>query len=159
MSVAAADLPVSIGVEPALQDDVRALVSELTDAINAVVDRDMCHHLTPEDMAGPDTTVFVARVERRAVGMGALRRHAEIGEVKRMYTRPEAQGRGVGAAILAEIEGLARREKMNRLVLETSDRQPAAQRLYERAGFQRCGPFLGYAETPRSMFYEKMLAP
>ena len=81
-----------------------------------------------------------------------------MGEVKRMYTRPEAQRRGIGGAILARIVELARSEGVDRLVLETGDRHPAAWRVYERAGFTRCGAVLDYPDTPFSVFYEKSLA-
>ena len=50
-------------------------------------------HMTAEEMARPDTTVFIARDSGKAVACGALRRHENgIGEVKRMYTRPSHQG-------------------------------------------------------------------
>jgi putative acetyltransferase len=115
--------------------------------------------MKPEEMAEAHTTVFVARVDGQAVAMGALRRHGDgIGEVKRMYTRPVVQGSGIGGAIVAEIETLARREGLTRLALETGDRHPAAWRVYERAGFTRCGPFLDYPDTGWSVFYEKALS-
>jgi putative acetyltransferase len=91
--------------------------------------------------------------------MGALRRHGGgIGEVKRMYTRPAWQGRGIGRAILDAIQETAEMAAANRLVLETGHRHPAAWRVYERAGFVRCGPVLDYPQSPYSVFYEKALA-
>jgi putative acetyltransferase len=151
--------PAAIAAESPLQDEVRALVGELNAVLLKLTPPEHCYHLKPEEMAQPNTTVFVARVDGRAVAMGAIRRHpGGIGEVKRMYTRPEVQGRGIGGAILAEIEALARRNGLTRLVLETGDRHPAAWRVYERGGFTRCGPFLDYPDTPYSVFYEKTLA-
>ena len=151
---------VVIAIESPLQDEVRMLVAELNAALLALTPREFCHHLTVEQMADPQTTVFVARVDREAVAIGALRRDRDgIAEVKRMYTRPAVQGRGIGRAILAEIEALARRENLRRLVLETGDRHPAAWRIYERGGFTRCGSILDYPDTQWSVFYEKILAP
>ena len=43
------------------------------------------------------------------------------------------------------------------LRLETGVRQPAALRLYERAGYARRGPFGGYPDDPLSVFMEKLL--
>jgi putative acetyltransferase len=64
--------------------------------------------MTADEMARPDTTVFIARIGGEAVAMGALRRHGGgIGEVKRMYTRPAWQGRGIGRAILDAIQETA----------------------------------------------------
>jgi putative acetyltransferase len=156
--IAAGVSSVVIAVETPLQDDVRRLVAELNDTLMALTPREFCHHMTVEQMADDATTVFVARDNGRAVAIGALRRDRDgIAEVKRMYTRPDYQGQGIGGRILAEVEALARRENFRRLVLETGDRHPAAWRVYERGGFTRCGAFLGYPDTKWSVFYEKHL--
>jgi hypothetical protein len=92
------------------------------------------------------------------LGMGALRRHANsIGEVKRMFVKPDARGLGVGGAILERIEALARQEDLTRVVLETGSNFDAAQRMYERSGFKSCEPVLGYAPSVWTAFYAKAL--
>lgn len=152
-------MTVAIEIESPLQDEVRELIADLNRTLLALTPAEFCFHMTAEQMAEPETTVLVARQNGRAVACGALKRHpAGIGEVKRMFTRPEAQGRGIGGLIVARIEGLARAEGLDRLVLETGDRHPAAWRVYERAGFRRCGPVLDYPDSPWSVFYEKPLA-
>jgi putative acetyltransferase len=150
---------VEIAVETPLQDDVRALVAELNAALLELTPPEHCYHLTVEQMAGKDTTVFIARDNGLAVGCGALKRHDDsVGEVKRMYTRPSHRGRKIGAEIVGRVEALARQEGLERLVLETGDRHPAAWSVYERAGFSRCGPVLDYPDSEWSVFYEKSLA-
>jgi len=152
----------TIAAESPLTDEVRALVAALTAFGHSQTPREFCHHMTAEEMARPDTTVFIARNENGvAFGMGALRRHGGgIGEVKRMYTMPEARGSGAGRAIVAEIVALARREGLVRLVLETGT-TPAfasAWRVYEASGFTRCGAVLDYSpNTEHNFFYEKHL--
>ncbi|HXL98310.1 MAG TPA: GNAT family N-acetyltransferase [Rhizomicrobium sp.] len=147
-----------IAIESPLTDEFRALLDELNVTLLALTPPEHCYHMTAEEMARPDTTVFVARENGGAIACGALKRHADsIGEVKRMYTRPAYQGRGLGGDILGEIERLARSEGLARLVLETGDRHPAAWRVYERAGFTRCGAVLDYPDTKWSVFYEKPL--
>jgi putative acetyltransferase len=150
---------ITIATESPLQDDVRALVSALNEFTYGLTPKEYRHHMTVEQMAGADTTVFIARDEDgAALGMGALRRHANgVGEVKRMFVRPEAQGRGVGGAILAHVEQLAREEGFTRLVLETGSNFDAARRVYERGAFQTCGPVLEYAPSPWTAFYAKPL--
>jgi putative acetyltransferase len=148
----------TIAIESPLSDEVRSLICELNEVLLALTPPEHCYHMTAEEMAQPDITVFVARIEGLAVGMGALRRHGAVGEVKRMYTRPFCQGRGIGGRILAQIETLAEREGLACLVLETGDRHPAAWRVYERAGFRRCAPVLDYPASSWSVFYEKGLA-
>jgi len=152
----------SVSVESPLSDDVRALVAALTDWALAQTPHDYCHHMSVEQMAQPDTTVFIARdVRSAAVGMGALKRHEQsLGELKRMYTRPEARGAGLAGRIVTEIESLARREGLSRLVLETGavEGYASAWRVYERAGFTRCDAFLDYpADSPYNFYYEKHL--
>lgn len=151
-------MAISIAIENPRTDEIRGLIAELNAALHALTPPEHCYHLTVEQMAGPDTTVYIAREDGAVVGCGALRRHAGgIGEVKRMYTRPTHQGRGIGGQIVAEIERLARTEGMRQLVLETGDRHPAAWHVYERAGFRRCGPVLDYPDSGWSVFYEKPL--
>lgn len=147
-----------IEAESPLQDEVRALVAELNATLLALTPPEFCFHMTVEEMAERDTTVFIARDDGRAVACGALKRHAGgIGEVKRMYTRPSHRGQRIGAMIVERIEALARAGGCTRLVLETGDRHPAAWAVYERAGFTRCDPVLDYPESPWSVFYEKTL--
>jgi len=151
-------MAVTIAIENPLTDEFRALIAELNAALHALTPPEHCYHLTVEQMAEPDTTVFIAREDGCAIACGALKRHPNaIGEVKRMYTRPAWQGRGIGGCIIAEIEKLARAEGLSRLVLETGDRHPAAWRVYERAAFKRCGPLLDYPDSGWSVFYEKRL--
>lgn len=153
-------MAITVKPEAPLQDDVRKLIGELNENLLALTPPEFCFHMTAEQMAQPDTTVFLARDDGTAVACGALRRHADrTGEVKRMYTRPSHQGRGIGGRILAEIEALVHKEGSKRLVLQTGDRHPAAWRVYERAGFVRCGRVLDYPDSPHSVFYEKAVAP
>ena len=149
----------TIAIESPLQDDVRALIAALNATLLELTPPEFCFHMTVEQMAGADTTLWVARLDGEAVACGALKRHAGgIAEVKRMYTLPKVQGQGIGGRIVREIESLARAEGFARLVLETGDRHPAAWRVYERAGFRRCGPVLDYPDSKWSVFYEKELA-
>jgi len=109
----------TIAVETPLSDDVRRLVGELNEASLALSPREFCHHMTVEQMAGADTTLFVARDGQQAAAIGALKRHGGgVGEVKRMYTVPAYRGRGLAGRILGEVEALARREGLDRLVLK-----------------------------------------
>jgi putative acetyltransferase len=147
-----------IAAESPLQDDVRALVRELNAWTLTLTPAEHTHHMSVEQMAQADTTLFVARSHGEAAAMGALRRHpGGVGEVKRMYTRPEHQGRGLGRAILAKVEATARAEGCTRLVLETGSNFEAAQQLYRSAGFAPCGPVLDYAPSPWTAFFAKDL--
>ncbi|MEQ1491199.1 MAG: GNAT family N-acetyltransferase [Terricaulis sp.] len=152
----------TIAPETPLSDDVRALVKELNTWALDQTPREFTHHMTVDQMAQADTTVFIARDGAgKAIGMGALKRQGEgLGEVKRMYTVPDARGTGLAGRIVANIEGVARQEGLRRLALETGAVPgfAAAWRVYERAGFKRCGAFLDYPpDSPHNIYYEKLL--
>lgn len=149
---------VEIREESPLQDDVRALIAELNEVLLALTPPEFCFHMTVDEMAERATTVWIARRDGEAIGCGALKRHdAHLAEVKRMYVRPAEQGHGIGGALLNEIVSRAAQEGNAVLKLETGDQHPAAWRVYERAGFQRCGAFADYPESTYSVFYEKPL--
>ena len=153
-------MTLAIAIETPLQDDIRVLVAELNATLLELTPPEFVFHLTVEQMAERDTTVFIARDDGAVVACGALKRHdGGVGEVKRMYTRPSHRGRRIGAMIVERIEALAHAEGLTRLVLETGDRHPAAWTVYERAGFTRCGPVLDYPDSKWSVFYEKTLIP
>ncbi len=110
------------------------------------------------DLAPPDGTFVVARLDGRVVGCGGLRRTGDgEGEIKRMYVVPDARRLGVGARVLAALEAEARRRGLARLRLETGVRQPEAIALYERAGYTRIDPFPPYVDAPMSVCYAKEL--
>lgn len=151
-------MTVTIAIESPLQDDVRELIAELNATLLRLTPPEFCFHMSVEQMADAQTTVWIARDKGRAIACGALKRHGQgMGEVKRMYTKPSHQGLGIGGQILAHIEALARQEGLRALVLETGDRHPAAWRVYERGGFSRCSPVLDYPDSPWSVFYRKEL--
>src|SRR5690606_14969136 len=155
-------MAIRVSVETPLQDDVRALVEGLNAHLLPLSPLEFQFKMTVEQMAGPDTTVFVARDEDgKAVGCGALKMHEDgVGEVKRMFTLPEVRGKRVGSVLVDAIVDQARARGITRLVLETGTGPgfAGAWRLYENSGFTRCGVVLDYPESEYSAFFEKRLA-
>ncbi|MCB1438381.1 MAG: GNAT family N-acetyltransferase [Nitratireductor sp.] len=137
------------------------MIVELNDYMIPLTPREFQFQMTAEQIAAGDTTLFVARNEAgRAVAMGALKVHdGEMGEVKRMFTRPEVRGTGVGRDILVRVEQLARERGLKTLKLETGEAPgfEGAWKVYERNGFAVCGAFLDYPDSGWSRFYEKRL--
>ena len=68
-------------------------------------------------------------------------------DLAKMLVHRRARQRGVGAALLASTEQVARDCGKTLLVLDTASAE--AERLYERAGWQRCGMVPGYALLPQ----------
>lgn len=157
-----ASIDVAIEHADLLSREVRSLIEALNAELSSRYPEDGATHfrLDPNEVAPGHGAFLVARRAGRPVGCGAVRRvEAEIGEVKRMYVRPEARSGGVGRAILATLENEARALGLVRLVLETGVRQPEAIALYERAGFARIPAFGEYVNSPLSVCMAKDLAP
>lgn len=147
---------------PAPTDEVRALVSELNDVLSAEYPPEQRHGLALDAIFRPHIRFFIARMDGKAVGCGGVALFPGFAEVKRMYVREAARGRGVAQALLTHIEATARDAGVTMLRLETGDRQTAAMRLYTRAGYRRCAAFGDYAAMPpqaiaTSVFFEKPL--
>jgi putative acetyltransferase len=107
-----------------------------------------------------DVAVWVvAREGGRALGCGALRSLGEpVAEIKRMYVRPEARGRGIGALVLGVLEQQAVESGFRVMRLETGPLQPEAVRLYERAGYREIPCFGAYSAGVASRCFERRIA-
>jgi putative acetyltransferase len=139
-------------------DDVRILLSQHFAEMRAGSPPEACHVLPIDGLKVPAIRFFTLRENGVLLGCGALKRlEPGHGEVKSMRTANSALGRGVGNAVLDHIVMAARGEGINRLSLETGSTEQfaAANRLYEREGFTRCGPFGDYADTPWTRFFTK----
>ncbi|MES0882500.1 GNAT family N-acetyltransferase [Roseibium sp. SCP14] len=148
----------SIAIESPLSDDMRAMIGELNAILRSLTPEEANYSMTAEEMAGSETTLFVARVDGKAAACGALHRHGDaIGELKRFYSRPSYRRHGLARQILSAITERAIEEGFTELVLETGHNYKAARRLYEKAGFNECGPVLDYPESPYSVFYSRSL--
>ncbi|WP_371132412.1 GNAT family N-acetyltransferase [Pseudomonas sp.] len=79
------------------------------------------------------------------------------GEVKRMYVRPEARGKGIAKQVIAALEASSYESGCRELMLETGPYQPEALRFYTSKGYVRRGAFGAYPEHPLSVFMGKSL--
>jgi putative acetyltransferase len=110
------------------------------------------------DFSGAGSAFVVARQNGRAVGCGAFRPFAPgVAEVKRIFVEPEVRHLGIGRKIMSILETVARDLGYTALQLETGLRQPAAIRLYEKAGYQRIPVYGQYRDDPLSVCFGKVL--
>ncbi|MCC8402800.1 GNAT family N-acetyltransferase [Paraburkholderia sp. MMS20-SJTN17] len=72
-------------------------------------------------------------------------------DVAKMLVHRKARGRGIGHALMREIDRVARAEKKSVLVLDTVTGGDA-ERLYQRAGWHRVGNVPNYALMPDGAF-------
>jgi GNAT superfamily N-acetyltransferase len=80
-----------------------------------------------------------------------------IGELKRLYVRPEQQGKGLGRALVLAIIEEARRQGHRALRLDTLPSMTAAITLYRDLGFRE---ILQYGDNPEEGFcFELSLSP
>lgn len=78
-------------------------------------------------------------------------------EVKRMFTMPEARGKGLASQILNELENWARELGYKTCVLETGIRQPEAIALYQKKGYEKTNNYGQYAGVANSVCFKKEL--
>ena len=157
----------------------RALVAALTQDINeryafeivawsaeeqAQDEVDYQAEVTPELVVPPHGAFYVAWLDGRPAGCGALKplhrdgTAPDVGEIKRMYTAPDARRRGVSRAVLDRLEERAGELGYRRLQLETGTAQPEALALYETGGWHRIEPYGRYKDTADSICFAKDLA-
>src|SRR5580692_12197491 len=111
-------------------DEVRSLIDELDLTLAREYLPEQQHGLRLDTIFEPHVRFFIARLDGRAVGCGGVALFGEFAEVKRMYVRDDARGRGVARALLSRIESEAQSSGLGLLRLETGDRQFDAIRLY-----------------------------
>src|SRR5580658_6313219 len=128
-----------------ITDEVRDLIGELDRTLASEYRPEQRHGLRVEAIFQPHMRFFIARGDGVALGCGGIALFPAFGEVKRMYVRDNARGRGIAQALLTRIELEARNNGLDVLRLETGVRQLAAMRLYERAGFLPCDAFGEYS--------------
>ncbi len=80
-------------------------------------------------------------------------------EVKRVYVRPDARGRGVATALMKALTRDAAAAGWDRLVLSTGPRQPEAAALYRRLGWRRIPGYGDYRTLPAVLCFEQVLWP
>jgi len=87
-------------------------------------------------MNPPHGWFFVARLDGRAVGCGGLVRLSPAdGEIKRVWTAPDARGLGVARRIVAAIEATAQGAGLTTLKLDTNRALKEAHALYRKLGY------------------------
>ena len=144
--------------EPPNQPDVIALIADLDAYQDSLYPAEARYALDLASLSKPNVIFIVARDEQSvALGCGAVVLNESYGEVKRMYVRPEARGRGIAKKLIAALEASAYESGCSELMLETGPYQPEALNFYTNEGYVRRGTFGSYCEHPLSVFMGKSL--
>lgn len=126
-----------------LFDGYRVFYKQASDAAAA-------QQFLQDRLANDESVIFIARVGDRAVGFTQLYPSFSSVALQRiwilndLFVAPHARGRGVAEALLRRAAQFAKETQTKRLVLSTATHNIAAQRLYEKLGWQRNTAFYHY---------------
>jgi putative acetyltransferase len=147
--------PITFRLDDLSTEPVRALVALHLAGMHEHSPPESVHAFDIDKLRQPEVRFWTAWSGDELVCCGALKDlGAARGELKSMRVVDAFLGKGIGRAMLAHLMADARAAGMRSLWLETGSAEAflPALRLYESAGFRRCGPFDAYVEDPFSLF-------
>ena len=155
--------PPTIALRPASAldlDVVRGLFNEYAGGLGVDLcfqdfDRELAS--LPGDYAPPAGRLLLAWEDEQAVGCGALRKlDAGACEMKRLYVRTAARGKGLGRRMAEALIGEARLIGYDRMRLDTLPSMGEAITLYRSLGFVPIAPYRKNP-VPGALFLELAL--
>jgi GNAT superfamily N-acetyltransferase len=136
--------------EPPASDLLAAMRVELNDVYETFSRLDN-PPLQPSELRPPGGAYVVGYQGGDAVAGGGVRRLSEdVGEIKRMYVRPDQRSRGLARALLDSLEEAARSLGYRAVRLDTGPKQVHALALYRSAGYVDVDP---YNDNPFACFW------
>lgn len=141
----------------AAQYCLRRYFEELAERFEAGFDPTRGISAAPAELTPPRGYFLLATLHGEPVGCGALKCHADYGEIKRMWVDARSRGLGIGKRILVGLENLARKRRIPLLRLETNKSLTEAQALYRASGYREVPRFND--EPYAHHWFEKALAP
>jgi GNAT superfamily N-acetyltransferase len=119
-------------------------------------------HLTIQELLPPRGLFLVARADGDPVGGVGVRPIGDdallLGEVKRLWVRPDQRRDGVAAKLMSALEERARHSGFAQLYLETGYAQPEALALYQKIGWTAVEQFpAGAFSYPTAYRFTKVL--
>lgn len=110
---------------------------------------------------------IVVYEEGTPVGGGAIRRYSgaekdgseeRAAELKRVFVRPEFQGRGIGTKLVSLLMEWAEELGYERMLLETGELLTESCAVYRKLGFEVITNYGPYADMPESLCMAKKLS-
>lgn len=142
---------------PQLLGEVRRIFQEYAGSL----DVDLCFQgfaeelqRLPGDYAPPGGRLYLAVAGERVAGCIALRPLGEgVGELKRMYVRPEFRGQGLARRMCRRLLAEARRAGYRAVRLDSLASMTRAVALYRSLGFREI-PAYRYNPLPGALYFE-----
>lgn len=137
------------------QPSVQYLVQKLDQYQISLYGIENCNLAPLEQLQREQCLLMGAYAQHMLVGIGAIRFYRDYAEVKRMYVEEAYRKRGVGFAILQELETYARYKGVRQIFLETGRLQADAIDLYRRAGYSGVTQYENYSSNSVSLYFRK----
>jgi GNAT superfamily N-acetyltransferase len=121
----------------------------LADPIHPDGQREMYADVAADQLDDPQYDMYVAMVDGRPAGHGALFQVGDIGRIDNVFVLEAFRGQGVGMALMAHLLALSRRLAMRITCLQVDEGNAAALALYAQFGFEPAGHYDEFHRTAR----------
>lgn len=136
-------------------ENCRLLDEDLDRRVGNVIERDKYKQYNLIDKMKECIVVYV---DGKPVGGGAIRTYDEESvELKRIFVRPEAQGKGIGTELVEKLIEWASELQYKKIILETGELLAESCHVYRKAGFEVIPNYGPYVNMPESLCMEKKL--
>ena len=136
-------------------ENCRLLDEDLERRVGRVIKRDKYKQYNQLDDIREAIVVYH---EGKPVGAGAIRHYDETTtELKRVFVRPDHQGKGVGTVLVSQLIEWAKELGYKRMVLETGELLAESCHVYMKSGFRRIPNYGPYVNMPESLCMGKEL--
>ena len=130
-------------------ENCRLLDMDLDARVGKVIERDK---YTQFNLLDKIHEAIVVYEDGKPIGGGAIRPYDENAiELKRVFIRPQAQGKGVGTALVSKLIEWPRELGYHRMILETGDLLEESVHIYTKLGFQKIPNYGAYVDMPESL--------
>ncbi len=134
------------------------LIKELNEELLSRYPSSSVHELDLDKIDNKNGIFILGAIEQKAIACGAVSKiENNVGEIKRVYVIKEARRKGIAKLLMAKLEAEAIKLGLNKLKLETGERQPESLGLYAALGYEKIGNFGEYIGDPHSICLEKEL--
>ena len=83
--------------------------------------------------------IWVVEADNKIVGFGGFRlAESKIAEIKRIRINRNYRGKGIGKAIVKQIECYCAANKFSKVIVDTDDRLEVAKSMYPNLGYDLC---------------------